>query len=110
MLKVKKVVDLQIKKSLPLCFSSFEWLRENHETSEKPGSSDCIHSSTVLHEKVVIIEEHQLHSHALNDHYLEKYFSSELQYALNHQIKEEVDQEIVVEGRFSSPKTNADVQ
>ena len=89
---MKKVVDLQIKKSLPLCFSSFEWLRENHETSEKTGSSDYIHSSTILHEKVVIIEEHQLHSHALNDHYLERYFSSKLQYVLIHQIKEGVGQ------------------
>jgi hypothetical protein len=49
------------KNSLPLCFSSFEWLRENHEISEKVGTSDYIHSSTVLHEKVVIIKEHQLH-------------------------------------------------
>jgi hypothetical protein len=77
---------------------------------KKTGSSDCIHSSTILHENVVIIEEHQLHSHALNDHYLERYFSSELKSVLNHQIKEEVDQEIVVEGHFPSPRTNADVQ
>jgi hypothetical protein len=98
------------KNSLPLCFSSFEWLRENHEISEKIGSSDYIHSSIVLHEKVVIIEEHQLHSHALNDHYLEGYFNSKFQSVLNHQIKEEVDQGIFVEGLFLSPRTNADVQ
>ena len=72
------------KNSLPLCFSSFEWLKENHEASEKTRSSDFIHSSTVLHEKVVIIEEHQLHSHALKDHYLK---NSEWDPALNHQIK-----------------------
>ena len=29
---------------------------------------------------------------------------------LNHQIKEEVDQEIVVKGHFPSPETNVDVQ
>jgi hypothetical protein len=53
---------------LLLCFSSFEWLKENHEASKKTRSSDCIHTSTVLREKVVIIKEHQLHSHALKDH------------------------------------------
>jgi hypothetical protein len=98
------------KNSLPLCFSSFEWLKENHEISKKIGSSDCIHSIIVLHEKIVIMEEHQLHSHASNDHYLERYLNSELQPVLEHQIKEEVDQEVVVKGHFLSPKTNSDVQ
>jgi len=40
---------------------------------------------------------------------LEGYFNSEFQSKLSHQIKEEVDQEIV-EGHFPSPKTNANVQ
>jgi hypothetical protein len=71
-------IGLTDKNSLPLCFSSFEWLRENYEISEKIGTSDYIHSSIVLHEKVVIIKEHQLHSHALHDHYLEGYFNSRI--------------------------------
>ena len=97
------------KSSLPLCFYSFEWLRENYEISEKM-TSDYIHTSTVLHEKVAIIKEHQLHSHALHDHYLEGYFDSEFRSELNHQIKEEFDQEIFIEGIFLSLRTNADVQ
>ena len=103
-------IKLTDKNSLPLCFSSFEWLRENHEISEKIGTSDYIHSSTILHEKVFIIKEHQLHSHAFQNHYLEGYFNSEFQYVLNHQIKEEADQEILIEGLFLSPRTNAYVQ
>jgi hypothetical protein len=47
------------KNSLPLCFSSFEWLNENHDIAEKEGSYDCIHSGIVLHENIVIIEEDQ---------------------------------------------------
>jgi hypothetical protein len=80
------------KNSLPLCYSSFEWLRENHEISENIGSYDYILSSTILHERFVNIEEHQLHSHALHDHYLEGYFNLEFKSVLNHQIKEEADQ------------------
>jgi hypothetical protein len=34
----------------------------------------------------------------------------EFQSELNHQIKEEVDQEIFIKGLFLSPRTNADVQ
>ena len=98
------------KNSLPLCFSSFEWLRENREISEKIRTSDYIHTSVILHEKVVIIKEHQLHSHALHDHYLEGYFNSEFQSVLSHQIKEEVDQEFFIKGIFLSPRTNADVK
>ena len=41
---------------------------------------------------------------------MERYFNSELQPALDHQIKEEDDQEIVVKGHFLSPKANAYVQ
>jgi hypothetical protein len=41
---------------------------------------------------------------------LEGYFNSEFQSVLNHQIKEEADQEILIEGLFLSPRTNADVQ
>jgi hypothetical protein len=95
-------IGLIDKSSLPLCFSSFEWSRENYEISEKVGTSDYIYSGTVLHEKVVIIEEHQLHSHALHDHHLEGYFNSKFQSELNHQIKEEVDQEIFIEDLFLS--------
>jgi hypothetical protein len=98
------------KISLPLCFSSFECLKANHGIPEETGSSDYIHSSTFLHENIVIIEEHQLHSHALNDHYLERYFNSELQPVLDHRIKEEVDQRIVIKDHFPSPETNVDVQ
>jgi hypothetical protein len=100
---------------LPLCFSSFEWLKENHDITEETGKSDCIHSGTVLHEEIVISKEDQQHSHALNDHvvdYLKGYSNSELQPVLNHQIEkeEEVDQEIVVKGYFPSPETNIDIQ
>jgi hypothetical protein len=77
---------------------------------KKIRTSDYIHTSTVLHEKVVIIKEHQLHSHALHDHYLEGFFNSKFQSELNHQIKEEVNQEIFIKGIFLSPRTNADVQ
>jgi hypothetical protein len=100
--------------SLPLCFSSFEWLKEIHDLVEKTGSSDCIHSGNVLHENLSIMEGDQLHSRALNDHvvdYLKRCSNSELQPVLNHHIKkEEVDQEIVVKGHFPSPETNVDVQ
>jgi hypothetical protein len=100
---------------LPLCFSSFEWLKENHDIAEETGKSDCIHSGTVLHEKIVISEEDQQHSHALNDHaadYLKGYSNSELQPMLNHQLEkeDEVDQEIVVKGHLPSPETNIDIQ
>jgi hypothetical protein len=108
--KGEEISGLTDKNSLPLCFSSFEWLRKNHEISEKIGTSDYIHSRIVLHEKVVIIKEHQLHSHALHDNYLEGYFNSEFKSVLNHQIKEEVDQEIFIKGIFLSPRTNVDVQ
>jgi hypothetical protein len=42
---------------LPLCFSSFELLKENHEITEEAVKSDCIHGDIVLHEKIVISEE-----------------------------------------------------
>jgi hypothetical protein len=77
---------------LPLCFSSFEWLKANHERTKETGKSDYIHSDTVLHKEIVIIKEDQQHSHALDDHvadYLEGYSNSELQSVLNHQIKKE---------------------
>jgi hypothetical protein len=77
---------------------------------KKIGTSNYIHNSNILHEKAVIIKEHQLHSHALHDHYLEGYFNSEFQSKLSHQIKEEVDQEIFIKCIFLSPRTNADVQ
>ena len=41
---------------LPLCFSSFELLKVNHEITEEAEKSDCIHSDIVLHEKIVISE------------------------------------------------------
>jgi hypothetical protein len=98
---------------LPLCFSSFEWLKENHDVIEETWKFDCIHSSTASHEEIVISKEDQQHPHALNDHvvdYLKGYSNSELQPVLNHQIKEEADQKIVVKSHFPSPETNVDVQ
>jgi hypothetical protein len=41
---------------------------------------------------------------------LEGYFNPEFQSELNHQIKEEVDQEFFIKGLFLSPRTNTDVQ
>jgi hypothetical protein len=52
---------------LPLCFSSFELLKVNHEITEEAVKSDCIHSDTILHEKIVISEEDQQPSHTFND-------------------------------------------
>jgi hypothetical protein len=77
------------EKYLPLCFSSFELLKVNHEITEEAGKSDCIHSDIFLHEKIVISEEDQKPSHAFNDHvddYMEGYFSSDLQLMLNYQL------------------------
>jgi hypothetical protein len=68
-----------------------------------------------LHEKIVVSEEDQQPSHALNDHvvdYMEGYFSSDLQPVLNYQLEneDEVDQEIVIKGHFPSPELNVDIQ
>jgi hypothetical protein len=41
---------------------------------------------------------------------LERYFNLELQLVLNHQIKEEVDPEVVVKINFPSPEINVDIQ
>jgi hypothetical protein len=63
--------------NIPLCFSSFELLKENHEVTKEEGNSDC--NSTTLHKKMVVDEEDQRPSHALNDHvanYMGGYFSS----------------------------------
>jgi hypothetical protein len=72
---------------LPLCFYSFELLKVNHEITEEAGNFDCIHSDTILHEKIVINEEYQQTSHAFNDcfaSFMEGYFSSDLQHVLNY--------------------------
>ena len=74
---------------LPLCFSSFELLKVNHEITEEAWKFDYIHSDTVLHEKIVINEENQQPSHAINDHvvdYMEVYFSSDLQPVINYHL------------------------
>jgi hypothetical protein len=66
---------------IPLCFSSFELLKVNHEITKESWKSVCIHSDTVLHEKIIISEEEQQPSHAFNDcvaDYMEGYFSSDL--------------------------------
>ena len=73
---------------LPLCFYSFELLKKNHGTTEKTGKYDS--NSTALHEEIVVSEEDQQPSHALNDHvvdYMKGYFNSELWPVLNHQLE-----------------------
>jgi hypothetical protein len=65
------------EKCLPLCFLSFELLKENHEVTKEEGKFDC--NSTALHKKMIVDEEDQRPSHALNDHvvdYMGGYFSS----------------------------------
>ena len=72
---------------LPLCFSSFELLKVNHEITEEAVKSDYIHSDIVLQEKIVIKEEDQQPSHTFNDlvvDYMEGYFSSDLQPVINY--------------------------
>jgi hypothetical protein len=96
---------------LPLCFSSFELLKENDEITEEQGKFDFIHNGTFLHEKIIIIEEDQQPSHTFNDHvvdYMEGYFSSDLQPVLSYQPEkeDEVVQEIVVKGYFPPSETN----
>jgi hypothetical protein len=97
---------------LPLCFSSFELLKSNHEITEEVGNYD--YNGTALHEQIVVSEEDQKPSHAFNDHvvdYMEGYFSSGLQPVLNCQLEneEEVDQEIVDKGQFPSPELNENI-
>jgi hypothetical protein len=46
----------------------------------------------------------------LHDHLLEGYFNPEFQSKLNHQIKEEADQEFFIKSLFLCPGDNADVQ
>jgi hypothetical protein len=48
---------------LPLCFSSFELLKANHEITEEAGKSDCIHSDIVSHKQIIISKEDQKPSH-----------------------------------------------
>jgi hypothetical protein len=79
---------------LPLCFSSFELLKVNHEITKEACKSHCIHSGTILHEKIVISEEGQKPSHTFNDlvaDYMEGYFSSYLQLVMNYQLGNEDD-------------------
>jgi hypothetical protein len=38
---------LENEKYLPLCFSSFELLKANHEITEEQGKPDCIHNGIV---------------------------------------------------------------
>jgi len=60
---------------IPLCFSSFELLKENNEIIEEVVKS--YYKGTTLHGKIVINEEDQQPSYALNDHvvdYMEGYF------------------------------------
>jgi hypothetical protein len=86
MLIMMKEVDLQMKNCLPLCFSSFELLKVNHEITEEAVKFDCIHNDIVLHEKIVISEEDQQPSHTFNDlvvDYMESCFSSYLQPLIN---------------------------
>jgi hypothetical protein len=113
MLNIQKYSGLANENHLPLCFSSFELLKENHEITEEAGKSDC--NGTALHEQIVVSEEDQQPSHAFNDHvvdYMEGYFSSDLQPVLNYQLEneDEVDQEIVIKGHFPSPELNEDIQ
>jgi hypothetical protein len=64
---------------IPLCFSCFELLKANHEVTKEAGNFDC--NSTTLHRKMVVDEEDQQTSHALNDHvvdYMGGYFSLDL--------------------------------
>ena len=64
-------------------------LKANHEITEEARKSDCIHSDTFLHEKIVISEEDQQPSHAFDDHvfyFMEGYFSSDLQVVLNYKL------------------------
>jgi hypothetical protein len=89
-------------------------LKENHGIQRKQESLTAF-NGTVLHEKIVVSEEDQQPSHALNDHvvdYLKGYSNSELQPVLNHQLEkeDEVDQEIVVKGHFPSPEADIDIQ
>jgi hypothetical protein len=79
---------------LPLCFSSFELLKVNHEIIEEAVKSDCIHSDIVLHEKIIISEEDQQPSHTFNDpvvDYMEGYFSSDLQPVINYHLGNKYD-------------------
>jgi hypothetical protein len=81
MLNMKKAMDIANESYLPLCFSSFELLKENHQIIEEVVKSDCIHSKIVLHEKIVISEEEKQPSHNFNDpvvDYMECHFSSYL--------------------------------
>jgi hypothetical protein len=112
MLNIQNTVDLSNKNHLPLCFSSFELLKANHEITEEVGKYDC--NSTALHGKIVISEEDQQLSYTLNDcvvDYMEGYFGSELQPVLNYQLenKDEDDQEIVIKSHFPSPEFNIDI-
>jgi hypothetical protein len=98
---------------LPLCFYSFDLLKEKHDITEEAGKSDC--NGTALHGKIVVSEEDQQPSYALNDHvadYMEGYFSSDLHLVLNYQLEneDEVDQEIVIKGHFPSPELNKYLQ
>jgi hypothetical protein len=45
------------EKHLPLCFSSFELLKENHEVTKEARKSDC--NSIALQKKMVVDEEDQ---------------------------------------------------
>jgi hypothetical protein len=79
---------------LPLCFSSFELLKVNHEITEEEMKFDCINNDIVLHEKIVINEEDQQHSHTFNDpvvDYIEGCFSSDLQPVINYQLGNKYD-------------------
>jgi hypothetical protein len=79
---------------LPLCFSSFELLKVNHEITEEAWNFDCVHSGTILHEKIVISEEGQQPSHTFNDlvaNYMEGYFSSYLHLVINYYLGNEDD-------------------
>ena len=109
--KYEERIRLTNENYLPLCLSSFEWLKANHEITEEQGKYDCIHNDIVLHEKIVISEEDQQPSHTFNDHladYMEGYFNSYLQPVLSYQPEkeDEADQEIVVKGYFPPSKTN----
>jgi len=101
------------KKHLPLCFSSFEILKENHEVTKEAGKSDC--NNTALHKKMVLDEEYPRPSRVLNDHvanYTRGHFSLELQHMLYYQPEkeDEADQEIVVKGYFPPRETNIDMK
>jgi hypothetical protein len=74
---------------LPLCFSSFELLKADHEIIEETLKSDCNNSDTVLHEQIVISKEDQQPSHTFNGpvvDYMEGYFISDLQPVINYQL------------------------